>query len=77
MNDGVGQRPGRPAWRMKWFSRLLVVTTLVALMSIVLAPGASAELTESWELHGGVPPVSTEDDVDRVILPLIERGSRG
>ena len=38
---------------------------------VTLAPGASAELTESWELHGGVPPVNTEVDVDRVILPLL------
>ena len=39
---------------------------------VTLQPGASAELVESWELHGGVPPVATEADVDRVILPLIE-----
>lgn len=38
---------------------------------VTLAPGASAELTESWDLHGGVPPVSTEADVERVVLPLI------
>ncbi len=37
-----------------------------------LQPGASAELNESWELFGGVPEVRTEDDVDRVIRPLIE-----
>jgi hypothetical protein len=40
-----------------------------------LAPGASAELAESWELHGGVPEFRTEDDVDRVILPLIQTGA--
>lgn len=40
---------------------------------VTLAPGASAELKETWELHGGVPPVCTEADVDRVILPLIRR----
>jgi hypothetical protein len=34
------------------------------------APGKSASLVESWELHGNVPPVHTEADVDRVILPL-------
>lgn len=38
---------------------------------VTLAPGASAELAESWELYGNVPPVQTEDDVDRVILPLL------
>ncbi len=38
---------------------------------VTLEPGASAELDESWELHGNVPPVSTETDVDRVILPLL------
>ena len=36
-----------------------------------LQPGESAELNESWELHGNVPPVHTEADVDRVILPLL------
>ena len=38
---------------------------------VTLQPGASAELVESWELFGNVPPVRTEADVDRVILPLI------
>jgi hypothetical protein len=38
---------------------------------VTLAPGQSAELKESWELFGNVPPVNTEADVDRVILPLI------
>ena len=37
-----------------------------------LKPGESAELKESWELHGGVPEVRTEDEVDRVILPLLK-----
>jgi hypothetical protein len=37
---------------------------------VTLAPGKSASLVESWELHGNVPPVHTEADVDRVILPL-------
>jgi hypothetical protein len=36
-----------------------------------LAPGLSTELVESWELFGNVPPVQSEADVDRVILPLI------
>jgi len=39
---------------------------------VTLAPGQSAELDESWELHFNVPPVKTEDDVDRVILPLVK-----
>ena len=38
---------------------------------VTLEPGRSAELDESWELYGNVPDVRTEDDVDRVILPLI------
>jgi hypothetical protein len=38
---------------------------------VTLKPGESAELKESWELHGGVPDVRTEDEVDRVILPLV------
>ncbi|MCI0703502.1 MAG: hypothetical protein L0241_20675 [Planctomycetia bacterium] len=39
---------------------------------VTLKPNASAELVESWELHGGVPPVQSEADVDRVILPLLK-----
>ena len=38
---------------------------------VTLEPGKSAELIESWELIGNVPPVKTEADVDRVILPLV------
>lgn len=38
---------------------------------VTLPPGKSAELVESWELFANVPPVATEADVDRVILPLI------
>jgi hypothetical protein len=40
---------------------------------VALQPGQSAELVESWELHGGVPPVATEADVERVILPLLNQ----
>jgi hypothetical protein len=40
---------------------------------VTLQPGQSAELVESWELHGGVPSVATEADVERVILPLLGR----
>jgi hypothetical protein len=38
---------------------------------VTLPPGESASLLESWELHGNVPPIRTEDDVDRIILPLL------
>lgn len=38
---------------------------------VTLRPGESAELVESWELFANVPPVATEADVDRVILPLV------
>jgi hypothetical protein len=41
---------------------------------VTLPPGKSAELVESWELFGNVPPVHTEADVDRVILPLVQPG---
>lgn len=37
-----------------------------------LAPGQSAELSEAWELHGGVQPVNNEADVDRHVLPLVK-----
>lgn len=40
---------------------------------VTLQPGASVELKESWELHGGVPPIETEADVDRVILPRLRK----
>lgn len=38
---------------------------------VTLQPGQSAELIESWELFGGVPPVQTEADVDRILVPLL------
>lgn len=38
---------------------------------VTLLPGKSAVLTESWELFGNVPPIRSEADVDRVILPLL------
>jgi hypothetical protein len=38
-----------------------------------LNPGQSAELSESWELFTGLPAVKNEDDVDKHILPLVER----
>lgn len=38
---------------------------------VTLQPGQSAELFETWELHVNVPEVRTEEDVDRLILPLI------
>ncbi|MCE9532438.1 MAG: hypothetical protein K8T89_15160 [Planctomycetes bacterium] len=36
-----------------------------------LAPGQSAELSESWNLHIDVPDVRTESDVDKHIVPLV------
>ena len=41
---------------------------------VELSPGASAELTESWELFDKVGEIRTEADVDRVVLPLINGG---
>lgn len=38
---------------------------------VVLQPGQSTELIESWELFGDVPPIATEAEVDRAILPLV------
>jgi len=38
---------------------------------VTLAPGASATLTESWELYTNVPAVASEADVDRIVLPLV------
>lgn len=40
---------------------------------VTLQPGESAELIESWELHHNVPAFATEDDVDRLILPLVKQ----
>jgi hypothetical protein len=40
---------------------------------VTLEPGQSAELVETWELYGDVPPVHTETDVDRIILPLLKQ----
>jgi hypothetical protein len=39
---------------------------------VTLSPGESAELVESWELHGGVPPVTSEADVDQYVLPRLK-----
>ena len=36
-----------------------------------LNPGQSAELSESWEMFGGVADVKTEADVDKHIVPLL------
>ena len=38
---------------------------------VTLAPGASASLVESWELHGGVPDLRTEADVEAHVLPKL------
>jgi len=39
---------------------------------VMLHPGRSAELIESWELFGNIPPAQSESDVDRLILPLLQ-----
>jgi hypothetical protein len=39
-----------------------------------LAPGQTATLSETWELHTGVPDVRTDADVDAVVLPRIRAG---
>ena len=41
---------------------------------VTLQPGRSAELIESWELFGNVPPVKSEADVERIIVPLVNPG---
>lgn len=56
------------------YEEMLEMETVGELVN--LKPGASAELTESWELHSNVPDVKTEADVDWVILPLIEKGAK-
>jgi hypothetical protein len=38
---------------------------------VMLPPGESAELTETWELFSDVPDIVTEADADRVIRPLV------
>jgi hypothetical protein len=38
---------------------------------VTLAPGASAELVESWQLFGGMPEIQSEADVDRFVLPCV------
>jgi hypothetical protein len=38
-----------------------------------LNPGEKVELTEEWELHPGVASVSSENDIERVILPLLRK----
>ena len=34
---------------------------------VALAPGASATLSESWELFGNVPDIANEAEADRVL----------
>jgi len=41
-----------------------------------LKPGKSVEHVEVWELYKNVPPVKTEADVDRHVLPLVSSGDR-
>jgi hypothetical protein len=40
-----------------------------------LEPGATVQHTEHWFLFDDVEPVATEDDVDRIILPLLRSAS--
>ena len=40
---------------------------------VTLQPGESAELVETWELHGNVGEVRTEQDVDRNVLPRLAK----
>ena len=65
-----------PDWGTRYqtftYQEMLEMETVGEL--VTLQPGQSAELNESWELHGNVPPVRTEDDVDRVIVPLLRSG---
>jgi hypothetical protein len=39
---------------------------------VKLAPGRKVEHTEEWELFTGVPPITTEADVDKYVRPLVE-----
>jgi hypothetical protein len=48
---------------------MLEMETVGELVS--LSPGKSAVLSETWELFGNVPPIQSEADVDRLILPLL------
>jgi hypothetical protein len=50
---------------------MLEMETVGALCTLI--PGQSAELEETWELFTDVPEVKTEADVDRVIVPLLNR----
>jgi hypothetical protein len=38
---------------------------------VTLGPGKKVELTERWELHTGVRPVSDEASIDRNVLPRV------
>ena len=50
---------------------MLEMETVGALCT--LGPGQSAELDETWELYTDVPPLKTESDVDRFMVPLLNR----
>lgn len=40
---------------------------------VKLAPGKSAELSETWELFGNVTgDIQSEADIDRIVLPLVQ-----
>jgi len=42
---------------------------------VTVAPGRKVEHVEEWFLFAGVPPIRTEDDVDRHVRPLVARTS--
>ena len=44
----------------------------VAPNGVTVQTASVGELHETWELHGNVPSFATEDDIDRVILPLVK-----
>lgn len=50
-------------------ANILEIETLGGM--VTLAPGASVEHVENWKLFKDVPLCKTEDDVDRIVRPLI------
>ncbi len=49
---------------------MLEVETLGALAKI--KPGDSAEHTEVWSLHADIPAITSENDIDQYIKPLVD-----
>ncbi len=50
---------------------MLEIETLGGLAD--LAPGTTVSHRETWDLHRGLPCISTEDDADRYVKPLVSR----